>query len=102
MSAKHTPGPWSWAQIGGAWDVMGKPTWPCRYNGKDGRWRVATLDDMLDQHPAEVEANARLIAAAPELAEALQDCLDYCMRDWTSDDPRAVAARAALAKAGVQ
>lgn len=49
------------------------------------------------EHPYNSEANARLIAAAPELAEALAALLYAC------DSPELITkARAALEKAGVQ
>lgn len=56
----------------------------------------------------ECEANARLIAAAPELLEALQGFLDMYVRLVNNDgsgacdpeyDPHVIAARAAIAKA---
>jgi hypothetical protein len=46
--------------------------------------------------PARREADARLIAAAPELYEALKALDDGTTRDWTN---RLAKARAALAKA---
>ena len=45
------------------------------------------------------EANARLIAAAPELLEALQGMLDGYDDDYTHDEPPCKAARAVIAKA---
>lgn len=60
--AKHRPGPWQ----------------ACNY---DGRCRVILGDDMriavvLGDHD-ESAANARLIAAAPDLLEALERCLNF-------------------------
>jgi hypothetical protein len=46
----------------------------------------------------ETEANARLIAAAPELLDALLSCLEKGSR-WHPCDPVVIKARAAIAKA---
>ena len=66
MSAKHTPGPWS---------VDGE-----RYYVRDDRRGELVADcytftetDMGRVVDASCAANARLIAAAPELLEALKD-----------------------------
>jgi hypothetical protein len=70
-AAKHTPGPWS-ADItsegpyGGAFEVFAP-------NAGTGRWRRVIC--ARNQHPEcaeEMAANARLIAAAPELLAACQ------------------------------
>ncbi len=64
MTAKHTPGPWQ-AQdywiigcVEDSWDIMAGADTACP-------WRVAKVFRS--------EANARLIAAAPEMYEALPD-----------------------------
>ncbi len=67
--------------------------------GKNGR--VAMLDcDDIDADT--LRANARLIAAAPDLLNALDGLLDY-LRDYDADYPEAAPifgkARAAIAKA---
>ena len=80
--AKHTPGPW-WATDSGIRDRGGyichtKP--PCHYPGQDVRY---------EQERVERAANKDLIAAAPDLLEALKRCrfdslnmtladLDFC------------------------
>jgi hypothetical protein len=66
----------------------------------------ATTDDWLGQ-PGEDEANACLIAAAPELLEALEDLIEtidaYDLSDeidsGQEDDGATLKARAAIAKA---
>jgi len=63
MSTQHTPGPWEIDEVdkGFSAQILGPSTGFCR--------------DILATLPmewAESEANARLIAAAPELLEALQ------------------------------
>lgn len=85
MSAKHTPGPWK-VIIYDAGDVdylSGAPSvvsdaHDCGIVHTKGfvqqHWRSARGD-------AEIHANARLIAAAPELLEAAQAALEWM------DDP---------------
>lgn len=89
MSNGHTPGPWS-------------------FRGCDGGWAIDFNEDQeqVVDYVYE-EADARLIAAAPELLEALEDLAnDYAERfdmDSQSTNPgmKVVVenARAAIAKA---
>ena len=77
---KHTPGPWTYEQISNNAYVIDE-------NGSAV---------MLYRNPDdEMKANARLIAAAPELLEALEWAVDNPHDDayWISQ------ARAAIAKA---
>lgn len=67
--SKHTPGPWIARTPKGSWPMVFGPAaaiakTDCSINGGD--W-VEDLDIA--------EANARLIASAPELLEALEDLL---------------------------
>ena len=90
---KHTPGPWRWSQ------------------NPHGGARVETprvgIADVLSRagvpHPAQEScaANARLIAAAPELLEALRGLVAEAKRLHVDDilGSSVDAARAALAKA---
>lgn len=82
MKALHTPGPWRHTEG----KVVSSPTHLiiCDY-----RSHPAMNDDTA-------EANARLIDAAPELLEALQDLFNTYGDDT---DPRWIAAQEALAKA---
>ena len=90
----HTPGPWSvtdnrslngayWIEFDFACSIA-----EVRHGGED-TWEG-------DAYPGTPEANARLISAAPELLEALEDLCDWgteCTQDkWDK-------ARAAIAKA---
>lgn len=59
MNAKHTPGPWD--------NEQGNHPWIDIYVEKDGSAIAKAYGDN-----AESIANARLIATAPELLEALQ------------------------------
>jgi len=66
MSGGHTEGPWCprFYEAADAWHI----------HTRDGGW-VATVD--IDGTPDGAAADARLIAAAPDLLEALQDIVDY-------------------------
>lgn len=99
METKHTPGPWRWAAphpgqfelVAGIERVM---------------WRGRMDDDgcdsglMLDIDPN--SPDARLIAAAPELLEALLRMEEH-FREWQADDKYTTdlfcLARAAINKA---
>jgi len=63
MEAKHTPGPWEWDYS---------------VSIKSGRELVALIYSTPHKNTS-LDANARLIAAAPELLEALQKIarMDY-------------------------
>ena len=106
---KHSPGPWFVCGDEGHPHV--NETWNEGSTiGDANGMRVADLMAPLKQE--RIRANARLIAAAPELLEALNDCVavltDPVVGTVKHDDPdwylaldRAVTkARAALAKAG--
>lgn len=58
----HTPGPW----VAHGRNVS--------VEGRDIEFPVAQVTDIL--HEAEAFANARLIAAAPDLLEALRGCVE--------------------------
>lgn len=67
MSEKHTPGPW-WVTNSGVRDRGG---YICHTNPAQ---RYEGQDDRFSQESAERSANKLLIAAAPELLEALKRC----------------------------
>ena len=71
--AKHTPGPWK---------VVGKSI-----KSEIGRDQstIARIDSRGKFLPGYDEANARLIAAAPDLLEALKTCRD-ALRDHVQYD----------------
>lgn len=82
--AKHTPGPWD------------------ENNGRVFRGNSGSICILTDQHSfGEYRANARLIAAAPELLEALQSIIEIGKRNTENPkyDGYYDAARAAIAKA---
>ncbi|HGJ9326842.1 hypothetical protein [Pseudomonas aeruginosa] len=87
--SKHTPGPWGqdkWGslQTEGGQDVLLRG--------------ITTISAGSDERIAEAEANTRLIAAAPELLEALQVCIEQITALCSADDVPDQA-RAAIAKA---
>jgi hypothetical protein len=84
---KHTPGPWTFFKR-----HQGQPFWQIGTEGVD---RV-TKDDELDIATVETSReDAKLIAAAPELLEALKATIEpltiaeYRLRvnDWAEGDP---------------
>ena len=87
---KHTSGPWHR-------NISADGKYPTVFAGRNQH--VAVASQQKDS--AETEANISLIAAAPDLLDALQDLLDVV--GVRIDDPRIVQfdrARAAIAKAG--
>jgi hypothetical protein len=88
MAAKHTAGPWT-ADV-----ERGRVLCP----------RAQVAAEIADPDTGEPsEANTRLIAAAPEMYEALRDCV-RALEGWThlngdGTDVAVIRARAALARA---
>ena len=94
MTAQHTPGPWI-----GAGPSFGDPL-PRYTTSIMTEWEHED-DGFIDicafpfhHHDGENEANARLIAAAPELLEALQAIIDTGL-----STSKITAAKKAIAKA---
>jgi hypothetical protein len=103
MSTKHTPGPW---KIAG--EDAEKQTFIYALNerGSNRFWfdiQPGWTDDKQRTSSAELSANALLIAAAPELLEALRAITDQLERigdtRYDKDGQYIDAARAAIAKA---
>ncbi len=100
--AKHTPGPWKW-WTSNSWKRL-------MHENTGATIRILELCVCSDGHPDLYvsEANARLIASAPDLLGALEKIVDmnvqYCI-DKYGDASRADSmacveiARAAIAKA---
>ena len=83
MSAAHTPGPWTYTPAGCYVDDAGKPTSPVR------EFNINPVGVVLRVAPLTVnkaEANARLIAAAPAMAAALDTILFAVTRDADNND----------------
>lgn len=68
--SKHTPGPW--------FVQKGFNTIYSFYGGTSGLTTAVAspLGNQLKSGPDELDANAKLIAASPELLEALQYCVE--------------------------
>ncbi|MGO4718068.1 hypothetical protein AB4071_02925 [Stenotrophomonas sp. 2MCAF14_2] len=69
MSSKHTPGPWAYQEDSDAYTHI--------VRGPNNRF-ICQLNQSTS---AEIEANARLIAAAPELLEACQTFAEWLRRE---------------------
>lgn len=94
--AKHTPGPWSIQEYSNfsGWSVSA-PVRGCIAE----RW-YPTSDAVERIYPKdEMAANARLIAAAPEMLEALRRMAARFLCTHPDDVAIAEQARAAIAKA---
>ena len=78
VEAKHTAGPWR-AKV---WEYPDAIPPRRELIIENGKFVVAHCawdegkDNPYTIHTSEAEANARLIAAAPELLEALKDCVE--------------------------
>lgn len=107
MNTQHTPGPWIVTQVptaaGSAFRIgTAGAEKSCTWIYADGIRKG--IDDELPR-AQELAANARLIAAAPDLLNALQelfgaDMAHVLMGDGKPDQIEAIAnARAAIAKA---
>ena len=86
--SEHTPGPW---RVGGVEDL------------RHGRGRQIAADDakicvVYGVRDPDVKANANLIAAAPEMLEALRSAMQ-CLDDFVGDGPTYRMVEAAIAKA---
>jgi hypothetical protein len=90
----HTPGPWSVCH--NSWETSSVYT--KGFCIAECPIAQEAEEDNQAHWEAIKEANARLIAAAPELLEALIETLD-ALECWTSTDVRIAQARAAIAKA---
>ncbi len=99
MTAKFTPGPWGAVNNGVYWEVS--TPWEVGGNIEKHCPSVAFVWALLpDASEPELnenqEANARLIAAAPEMFELLKECVDGTFGNCTDWNERA---RKIIAKA---
>lgn len=79
----HTPGPWVVVQHPDGWTIQNRAT--------------GAGACVASQYGDSNEANARLIAAAPDLLAALKDAVNWL--DDFDDNETLTAARAAILKA---
>ena len=76
MNTQHTPGPWTIEDAGES-DIKGEKYWDCEIRVP----HRASIVRLMDSHHCEefgfsaeeTQANARLIAAAPDLLAALEE-----------------------------
>lgn len=97
MSTKHTPGPWhTKAGLTQMCDDDATTVARGRPHGNDGAfwWIFSPAETHGD-----AEADARLIAAAPELLAALQALMGRGLEYRLNGFPEVAAARAAISKA---
>lgn len=89
--SKHTLGPWvacfeTFCGVKRAFHIAGKPHGSARpiasFSNDD--WRGVDVPEEV------IEANARLIAAAPEMLEALKDCYELIAAEFCSDEASAM------------
>lgn len=77
-TAQHTPGPWAMADYGGRGPAM-RGTRSFKTRIVAAKQMVAfTVTERGDDGLLEAEANARLIAVAPELHEELGGLIEFC------------------------
>jgi hypothetical protein len=71
---KHTPGPWHWDSD----PVKNDPTGRIRYRVcATGKTVTQVYYSSFEGGPTNAEADARLIAAAPALLDALKDLIEW-------------------------
>lgn len=94
--AAYTPGPWELSKYRLPYDDMGGD-YSIGYKDADGVfWDIATLEPWRGSR----HADARLIAAAPDLLSALENLVFDCEAHGLDDnDAHLREARAAIAKA---
>ncbi len=80
--SKHTPGPWSYRKVPRKqeWEIDTKRCPNLGHESWTGMSVVFGCDDYPKMGKIVGEANARLIAAAPELLEALELLMKYSAR----------------------
>lgn len=104
MEIKYTPGPW----VVGASDFLEQ--WVCidapngdpdlDYKSWEGLAMAYGCEESPSKGLEKAKANAQLIAAAPELLEALAEVVNAADGEgWSQLDPSLSKARAAIAKA---
>lgn len=98
MHNTHTPGPWQVRKVDGHLSIFvpSERGLTCEIAERIGGEVFKDASGAYRDY-SRVEANARLIAAAPDLLEALVAVLNYCVDD--EGQPTIATARAAIAKA---
>ena len=90
--SEHTPGPWSY--------TMDKERgWDFKVTDDHGKTAIVSGCGCCDSPWVSCEADARLIAAAPEMLEALENLLKVHEGEGGTQHNAADMAQAAIAKA---
>lgn len=102
MKTKHTTGPWRIAEIGQSWKVKDECVIATCENAT-GVYSVCILAKTNTNHytKTDAEANVKLIAAAPDLLNALNELLasyEVCVKKADKSE-FVINARAAINKA---
>lgn len=90
---QHTPGPWR---------VKHWRDGRVSIETTDELWNIATLSEGDDDAAGAIDADAALIAAAPDLLAACQAILAEADGGWLRESPVAKQLRAALARASTK
>jgi hypothetical protein len=90
MTKQYTPGPWAFRGDDFGFETYGRAS----FVGPDGVG-IAAISTKINRTPEENRANARLIAAAPDMREALEAALSYIAdlngSEWIKGDHPAQA-----------
>lgn len=97
--SKHTPGPWRVTEMCGQATSPRDGYFVSLVDSLGVRSDIATVRRCPTINAGEVAANARLIAAAPELYEALKELVSTIDALGTQGGNKMERARAAIAKA---
>jgi hypothetical protein len=92
METKYTPGPWHR-------NIAPAAKYPIIFAGRNTHVAQVKTQGLSE---AEQEANADLIAAAPDLADALLTMYRESDGGWANESPTAFKVREALRKAGIE
>ncbi len=94
--SNHTPGPWLLTHDNFVYALNERGTNQFWAHVNYG-WKGQNAEERTSSE--EIEANARLIIAAPDMILALEDMVVSYEHEASSDNPSLLAARAAIAKA---
>ena len=94
MKIKHTPAPWLYGAAGHIVEI-----YSTRKNSLPDRLLAQVIDVDPDNTRFETIANAKLIAAAPELLEALEEIKKLCDGNVTNENNIWHKANSAIKKA---
>jgi hypothetical protein len=102
QTTQHTPGPWTIQELEHAYD--GYENWNTYCIRSPQNVHIATVGNVDRFHEQDHEANARLLAAAPDLLAALQALKDWGCTHTSPRDPNSphdllIAAHEAIHKA---